>query len=156
MVELHQPVSKHLRHDRGAADHIAEPIAANDRPARGADGRGDRPVHQDEVGWAGQLKDGLPHRQQARLQDVVSVDLLGAREAESHIRMLQDNVKGPRPLPGRQTFAVVDAGGKALPTKDDRRGDNRTRPWTAPGFIHASDAAEALGPSGCGRIRRVG
>ena len=89
----------------------------------------------------GELRDGLRHRPQGGLQDVVAVDALHIRDADAEDRRRFD--AGVENLARLlvEHFAVVDAVGDALGIEDHRGGDDRARERPAACLVDAGNGA---------------
>lgn len=154
VVERHEAVSQHLRHDGGAPHEVAAAISVREGPTRDRKRRRDRAVHEGEVGRVREISEGLAHGEEGGAEDVLAVDLVSAHDAKPYLGVLQDRVEGSRALPTRQPLRVVDADRKTALPQDHRRCDDGTGPRAAAGFINPRDAAK---PRGLGAfVRGVG
>ena len=145
VVKLHQPVSQHLRHNRGAADHVAVLVAADERAAGYGHRWAHRPVDEDEIRRLGEVIDRLSHRRQGGLEDIEMVNLTRTDDAEADIRVLEDGVEGPHALQGGEPFRVVDADGKTGDMQHDSGGHDWSCPRSASGFVELGDPAKTVG-----------
>ncbi len=100
VVERHEPIAQHLRHNRGAADNVAALITADDGLARDRNRWRNRAIHHHHIWSAGQIFDRLAHREQRGLQNIQAIDRFRTDNAESDIGMLEDDVERARALEG--------------------------------------------------------
>ena len=104
MVELHQPISHDLRHDRRATDDITALVPMDNRLTRNRRGRRHGAIHENQVSRLWQIMNGLLHGPERRAEDIVPINLLGAHNPNSHLRPLEDDVKGSSALTSGELF----------------------------------------------------
>ena len=144
---LHQPVPRHLRHDRGGGDARRALVAA-DQVALGAAKAGELDeIRQDQLGNEAETGQRLPHGHPRGGQDVDPVDgrsvHVGHADGEG---LPRDDPEQPLSLFRRQALAVVEPADPGPGPQDDRGRHHRPGQRSAPGLVHAGDARQAAPP----------
>ncbi len=144
VIKVHQTIAKHLGHDRSAADHVVALVSVHDGSAWHGNGWNHGSIHEDEVGRSGEVENRLLHGEERGAKNVASVDLFGADDPKTHLRMGANDIEGVCALARREPLGIVNADWKRSAVEDHRRSDNRTGPRAAPGFIHTGNAVQTL------------
>jgi len=110
----HQPVARHLGHDRGGGDREAPAVAFHHGVRRAAKRRRDVAVDQGG-GWRrGQGCDRALHRQQGRAQDIEAVDFRHVSDADADLGIVLDRAEQRFPDRARQFLGVVEPAGERV------------------------------------------
>ena len=104
IIEAHQPISKDLGDNGGAADDHTPLVSMHDRPTGLFNLRRDRTVNENKIGANGEMVQRLLHGSSSRLKDVPPVNLFSAENADTHSRLLEDRVKRLLALEGGEPF----------------------------------------------------
>lgn len=137
IVECHERIAGHFRHDRGAGDRIAALVAADHRMAWQWHLRGLVSIDHDQRRNSRKGGDGLLHRQERGPADVVGIDSFHADNANTHVGLGENCLVGALPLQSGQPLGIVDAHAAKTAPQHDRRGDHRPGPRATAGLIDA-------------------
>ena len=148
VVEAHEGITRHLRDDRGARNHVTQMVTINHGPARDGEAWALVPIDNRQIRRAWQVRDRRFHRAQGCLSDVLGVNDCRRDDAKADGGVLLDELEGGGALRWAQTLGVINANGQTPTAQDHRCRDNRPRPRPAAGFIDASDHAVAGGAGG--------
>ena len=145
---VHEPVTRHLRHDRGAGDSVRQRIAVDDRGVwPNIDLAKVATVDQRVVDRLDAFE-GPPHRQVRRAQDVDFVDLGNRRCSNADgRRATQDLGVQPLALWQRQRLRVPDARDLATVRLDNQRASHDGPSQTGHAhFVHTCHAPRSRSP----------
>lgn len=151
----HEGVAGYLGDDAGGGNRKTAAVAPDDGRGGAGEAIDRQPVHQRMLRQRRQVEQCPAHGQVGGLPDIMPVDFGGVRHthADFHQGLGAQQVEKILPLVRGQLFGIGQFGQAArglrlqrCAGKDYRGGDDRTGQRTAPGFIHAGQAAAAAFP----------
>jgi hypothetical protein len=143
----HHPVARDLGDDAGGSDAQADAITVDDGRLRKRKRDHRQPVDQDVVGRFDQGFDRQAHRAVARAQDIDPIDLDGINNTDSPSDFgIRDEFAIDLSAQfRRELFGIIQTTMTKFFSKNDSRGDNRTRQRAAASFVNPSDARDSDG-----------
>ena len=154
MVDLHDPVPRDLRDDRGRGHGEAPGIPPDDGLLRNGDIDAVNTVDEKVIRREGERRDGLLHGQQRRLENVHTVDDGRFHHPQADGKgVAGDGVVEPRTGPGCDLLGVTDVAVSVTPGQHHGGRDDGTGQRSPPCFIDTGNDREAAPV--CPRLERI-
>jgi hypothetical protein len=143
----HHPIACDLGDDAGGSDAQAETITVDDGRLRKWKRDHRQPVDQDVVGRFDQGFDRQAHGAVARAQNVDPIDLdrINNTDSPSDFGIRDQLAIDLFAQFRRELFGIIQTTMTKFFSKNDSRGDNRTRQRAAASFVNPSDARDSDG-----------
>jgi hypothetical protein len=143
----HDAIAGDLGDDRGGGDGGTPRVAIDDGEFPAAQAGLLVAVNQAEVRLLGEALDGAAHREKTRAKNIVRLDFLNGGDADRPVdfRVAAKKMIQLRAVLGDEELGVVEMPVLQAVGQNRRRRVDRSRPASAPDFIHAGDDGDAFG-----------